>query len=156
LPGHLALVCLLRIKLKALKIFPRRSKKLAIALAGLVSLTAATIAFAVQPTVGLGSTSNYAVLAGEGITNTGPTKVSGSAGSDMGSSPKGTFTGAASITNLSGTTYTAVDSKTTAAKAALVGAYNDAAGRTPATTVSGDLGGRTLKQGVYKSGSSLG
>jgi len=35
-------------------------------------------------------------------------------------------------------------------------AYNDAAARTPAATVSGDLGGRTLTAGVYKSASSLG
>ena len=35
-------------------------------------------------------------------------------------------------------------------------AYNDAASRTPAVTVAGDLGGLTLTPGVYKSGSSLG
>jgi uncharacterized repeat protein (TIGR01451 family) len=38
----------------------------------------------------------------------------------------------------------------------LTAAYNDAAGRTPATSVSGDLGGRTLTPGAYNSASSLG
>jgi hypothetical protein len=37
----------------------------------------------------------------------------------------------------------------------LTTAYNDAAGRTPATTVTADLGGQTLTTGVYKSASSL-
>ena len=35
-------------------------------------------------------------------------------------------------------------------------AYDDAAQRTPASTVTGDLGGSNLKAGVYRSGSSLG
>ena len=42
------------------------------------------------------------------------------------------------------------------AQSDLTTAYNSAAGRTPATTVSGDLGGRTLTPGVYKSASSMG
>jgi hypothetical protein len=38
----------------------------------------------------------------------------------------------------------------------LITASNDAAGRTPFTTVSGDLGGTTLVAGVYHSASSMG
>jgi type VI secretion system secreted protein VgrG len=115
----------------------------------------ANSAFAVQPTVDLGTTSSFAVLAGSGITSTGATTLSGSAGADIGSSPTGTFTGDTDVTT-SGTKYTAVDSKVTGAKDDLVLAYDDAAGRTPVTTVSAYLGNQTLKQGVYNSASSLG
>ena len=126
-----------------------------VAVAATMTLLLATSASAVQPTVGLGSTTVYAVLAGEGITNTGPTTVSGTAGGDMGSSPTGTFTGDTEVTT-TGTKFTAVDSQTTSAKDDLVIAYDDAAGRTPATTITADLGGQTLTAGVYNSASSIG
>lgn len=129
----------------------------AVAVAGLttISLALASASFAVQPTVELGTTESFAVLAGSGITNTGATTVSGTAGGDMGSSPTGSFTGEADVTT-NGTKYTAVDSIVDGAKDDLVIAYNDAAGRTPVNTVSADLGGQTLTQGVYNSASSLG
>ena len=127
----------------------------AVAAVATLSLAITTSASAAEVPVGLGSTSNYAVLAGEGITNTGSTTVSGTAGGDMGSAPTGTFTGDTLVTT-TGTKFTAVDSQTTAAKTDLVLAYDDAAGRTPATTVTADLGGQTLTQGVYNSASSLG
>lgn len=128
---------------------------LGIAAITVISLTMATSASAAQPTVGLGTTKSYAVLAGAGITNTGATTVSGTAGGDLGSSPTGSFTGDTLVTT-SGTKYTAVDAKTDGAKADLVTAYNDAAGRTPADSVAVELGGRTLKAGVYNSASELG
>jgi LPXTG-motif cell wall-anchored protein len=133
----------------------KRGGVFAVAAIATLSLSIASASYAVQPTVGLGSTSNFAVLAGSGITNTGATTVSGTAGGDMGSSPTGSFTGDTLVTT-SGTKYTAVDSTVTAAKDDLVLAYDDAAGRTPATTISDDLGGKTLTQGVYASASSLG
>jgi hypothetical protein len=120
-----------------------------------ISLTLATSASAVQPTVNLGSTSVYAVLAGAGITNTGATTISGTAGGDLGSAPTAGITGDTLITT-SGAKHPAADAQTLAAKDDLVTAYNDAAGRIPATTVAADLGGQTLTQGVYKSASSLG
>jgi LPXTG-motif cell wall-anchored protein len=43
----------------------------------------------------------------------------------------------------------------TAAKTALVTAYDDAAGRTPATTVTADLGGQTLVGGVYNAAAAM-
>jgi LPXTG-motif cell wall-anchored protein len=115
----------------------------------------ATGAQAVQPIVNLGTTESFAVLAGSGITNTGPTTVSGTAGGDMGSSPTQAFTGEVDVTT-TGTKYTAPSAVVDGAKADLETAYNDAAGRIPADTVSADLGGQTLTEGVYKSGSSLG
>lgn len=120
----------------------------------LASMGSSVAGFAVQPKVNLGLAESFAVLAGSGITNTGATTASGSAGANFGSSPTGTFTGNVLVTT-SGTKYTAVDAAVTAAKVDLTTAYNDAAGRTPATTVTADLGGQTLTTGVYKSASSL-
>lgn len=126
----------------------------AIAIIAIIGLIAGGVASNAETPVGLGSTTNFAVLAGSGITNTGPTTVSGSAGGDIGSSPTGTFTGDTLVTT-TGTKYTAVDSVVTAAQTALTTAYNDAAGRTSTGTVSADLGGQTLVSGVYTSASSL-
>lgn len=111
-------------------------------------------ASAALPAVNLGTAQNFAVLAGSGITNTGATTLSGTWGADIGSSPTGTFTGDTTVTT-SGTKYTAVDSAVTNAKAGLVTAYDDAAGRTSTATVAADLGGQTLVEGVYTSASSL-
>ena len=73
----------------------------------------------------------------------------------MGSHPTGTFTGAENVVS-AGTIYSGAESIVDNAKADLVTAYNDAAGRIPAETVTADLGGQTLVPGVYKSGSTLG
>jgi LPXTG-motif cell wall-anchored protein len=110
---------------------------------------------AAQPTVGLGSATSFAVLAGSGITNTGATTVGGTAGGDLGSSPTATFTGEVLVTT-SGTKYTAASAAVDSAKTDLVVAYNDAVGRTPAITIAGDLGGQTLVPGVYNSASTVG
>ena len=136
--------------------------KSAIAVSSLAALAllvasagSSTNSFAAQPKVDLGLASSFAVLAGSGITNTGPTTASGTAGADFGSSPTGSFTGDTDVTVTNGTKYTAVDAAVTAAKVDLTTAFNDAAGRTPATTVTADLGGQTLTTGVYNSASSL-
>lgn len=96
-------------------------------------------------TVGLGTTTSFAVLAGSGITNTGPTTING----DVGTYPTTTQTGFGSVT-LNGTNHNG-DSVTQGAKTDLVTAYNDAAGRTPVTTIPTELGGTTLVPGVYSS-----
>ena len=132
-----------------------RRAALLISAVAIVSLALSSGAKAVQLPVELGLTSDYAVLAGSGITNTGPTTVSGSLGADLGSSPTGTFTGSADVTT-TGTKFTADDAQTIAAQVDLTTAYLDAAGRTPINTVSADLGGQTLTEGVYNSASSLG
>ncbi len=108
----------------------------------------ASTANAVGPTtVGLRTADSFAVLAGSGITNTGPTTING----DVGSFPTTTQTGFASVT-LTGTNH-AGDGVTQGAKTDLTTAYNDAAGRTPVTTVPTELGGTTLAAGVYNAAS---
>jgi hypothetical protein len=110
-----------------------------------VSFTGAT-AEAAQPPVGLGTAGSFAVLAGAGITNTNATTITG----DVGTFPNTSETGFGSVT-LNGTDH-AGDAVTQQAKADLVTAYDDAAGRTPATAVATELGGTTLGPGVYSSG----
>lgn len=123
-----------------IKILPRILPAL-IALAG-----GLTTAFA-QIAVDLGSAANFAVLAGSAITFSGPTTVTG----DIGSSPTATITGIGSVTFLSGSNH-AGDSFTQTAKADLLTAYNDAAGRSGSTTIGTQLGGTTLTPGVYSAG----
>lgn len=100
--------------------------------------------------VELRSAGNFAVLAGATVTSTGATTVTGDLGVSPGSSvtgfPPGILVGA----------LHAGDATSAIAMGDLTTAYNDAAGRTLcAITVAGDLGGRTLTPGLYKSTSSL-
>lgn len=95
--------------------------------------------------IDLGTAKNFAVLAGSGITNTGPTTING----DIGTFPTPTETGRASIV-LTGTDH-AGDAVTQQAKIDLITAYNQAAGAGPAAAVATELGGRTLTPGVYAS-----
>ena len=107
------------------------------------------MSMAAQPTVNLGTTSSFAVLAGETITNTGSTTISGDAGGNVGLHPGTAFPGQAGVT-LSGAVHLA-DAVALQAKNDLVTAYDDAAGRTPVTSIATELGGRTLTPGVYDS-----
>ncbi len=109
------------------------------------------VAFAAQPPVDLGTTESFAILAGSTITNTGSTIISGDAGGNVGLYPGTAFPGQASVT-LSGEVHLA-DAVAQVAKDDLVTAYNDAAGRTPVTTIPTELGGQTLTPGVYDSAS---
>jgi len=117
------------------------------ALGLLLALAFAGNALGAQPPVGLATADSYAVLAGTTVTNTGPTTVSGDLGLSPGSSvtgfPPGLVFGTQNVANPA-----AVQAQND-----LTTAYNDAAGRTPATTVVGDtLGGLTLTAGVYSGG----
>jgi hypothetical protein len=91
----------------------------------------------------------FSVLAGSTVTNTGSTTVSGDVGVSPGTAVTGFPPGLAS-----GAIHKA-DSAAAQAQAALTAGYIDAAGRSGGTSVSGDLVGRTLTAGVYKSTSSL-
>ena len=108
-------------------------------------------AMASTPMVDLGTATGFAVLAGAGITNTGPTTITG----DVGSSPTPSITGFGSVT-LNGTNHGG-DADTQLAKIDLSSAYDSAAGRTADVFYGGgfDLGGLTLAPGVYNGSSSL-
>jgi Ice-binding-like len=122
---------------------------LALAIVGLLFAFGSN-AVAAPTAVGLGTAGSFAVLAGTGITNTGPTTITG----DIGTFPDPSITGFGSLT-LNGTNH-ADDSVTQGAKTDLVTAYNTAAGQGPTTPVSpADLVGKTLKPGVYNSASAI-
>ena len=103
------------------------------------------------PTVNLGTADSFAVLAGSGITITGPTTLTG----DIGTYPTSAITGLGNVT-LTGTNHDN-DAVTQIAKTDLHTAFNDAAGRSADVTYSGgfDLAGLTLVAGVYHDASSL-
>ena len=92
-------------------------------------------ALAAQPPVGLGTADSFAVLAGSTVTNTGPSTINGNLGVSPGTAVTGFPPG-----KVNGTIH-AADGVAGQAKTDLTTAYNDAAGRTPALAVSGDLGG---------------
>ena len=104
---------------------------------------------AAQPTLNLGTTAGFAVLAGSTITNTGTTTINGSVGGDVGLSPGTVFSGKESIT-VSGAVHLA-DAVAVKAKDDLVTAYDDAVGRLPVTRIPTELGGTTLTPGIYDS-----
>jgi type VI secretion system secreted protein VgrG len=107
-------------------------------------------ALAATATVNLGTSAAYAVLAGSTITNTGPTSIGG----DIGLSPGTAVTGFPPGSQTSGT-MNVTNAAALGAENDLITASVDAAGRTPFTTVTGDLGGTTLVGGVYQSASSM-
>ena len=98
----------------------------------------------------LGAAAYFAILAGSTVTNTGATFVTGNLGVSPGSAVTGFPPGI-----LKGVMH-AADPASARAMADLTTAYNDLAGRTLApVSVAGNIGGRTLTPGLYKSTSSL-
>jgi len=118
--------------------------------AGLASLSLAGTAQAAPVGVGLGTASPFAVLAGAGVTNTGPTTLRG----DLGTYPTTSTTGTGTLTII-GVNHGG-DAVTQGAKGDLRTGYDTAAGEGPPQPVTADLGGRTLTAGVYRSASTLG
>jgi ice-binding like protein/Big-like domain-containing protein len=120
-----------------------------VALAANHSWTFTTAACGQLP-VALGAASNFVVLAGSTVTNTGLTTITG----DLGVSPGTAVTGFGPGI-LVGALH-AGDPTAAQGIADLTTAYNDAAGRTLCpVSVAGNLGGQTLAPGLYKSTSSL-
>jgi len=125
------------------------------------------IAQPLQP-VNLGSTANFAILAGSLVSNVPNSAVTGDIGLSPAAGANITGFGAAEVT---GIVYTvdetgpagsvASASMLTTAKGDITIAYNDAAGRTPIPVGvfldpgAGDIGGMTLIAGLYKFTSSL-
>ena len=105
-----------------------------------------------DPPVPLGSAASFSVLSGAlgtAVTNTGATVVSG----DVGSSP-GTVAGFPDGSS-AGAIHSA-DTTAASARADLVSALDDAAGRVPHTEFAGDLGGRTFGVGVHHASAAVG
>lgn len=115
---------------------------------GILVLPAGT-AGAEATAVGLGTAEPFAVLAGAGITNTGPTTLGG----DIGTYPTPTITGVSDLT-ITGTNHGG-DAVSQGAKPDVLTAYNTLAGQGPTQPTGADLTGRTLVSGVYNSGSSI-
>lgn len=105
----------------------------------------------VQSTISLDAASNFAILAGSEVTNTGATVITG----DIGLSP-GTSIGGFPPGILNGTQHIN-DAIANQAKLDIVDTYNDIAARTctDKVTLSGNIGGLTLTPGLYFSTSSL-
>jgi LPXTG-motif cell wall-anchored protein/uncharacterized repeat protein (TIGR01451 family) len=122
---------------------------LVVTLVAVMAVPAASVA-ASEPTVNLGTTASYAVLAGSTITNTGPTVITG----DIGLSPGSAITGEDEITR-NGARHVA-DAAAVLAKSDLTAAFDDASSRALTTTLDGvELGGRILGPGVYETGGVL-
>ncbi|MGZ4791196.1 MAG: ice-binding family protein [Ilumatobacteraceae bacterium] len=97
--------------------------------------------------VGLGTATSFAVLAGQTVTNTGASVISGDVGLSPGSAVVGFPPG---LVN-NGTLHV-TDAVAAQAQLDLTAAYDDAAGRTPVTPIGPDLSGLTLTTGVYSAG----
>jgi hypothetical protein len=123
----------------------RRAKRVALFLALLLVISAAVPAtsIAAEPTVNLGTSAPFAVLAHSTITNTGATTITGDVGLHPGTDVTGwgtvTLTGAMHIT----------DAVALLATTDLETAYSDAAGRPVSATLTSELGGLTVLPGVY-------
>lgn len=116
----------------------------AVAAAATVLIFNPTAASAAAAPVGLGTAGNFSVLAGSTVTNTGATTMAQSLGVSPGSAATGFPPGL-----VGGETHLA-DPVALQAKSDLTTAFNDAAGRTPFTTLASELGGTTLIPGVYR------
>lgn len=113
---------------------------------------------AATSTVNLGTATNFAILAGTGITNvptsviTGNVGLSPAAGSNYAGLTKAEVTGTIYDVNGAGPAGSVNNpALMTTAKNDLTAAFLDTAGRTPVTTVASELGGTTLTDGVYDS-----
>jgi len=88
------------------------------------------------------------VLASATVTNTGPSWITGQVGLSPGTSVTGFPPGTSGHQDIA-------NAAAILAKTDLTAAYNNAAGQTPFITLSGDLAGRTLVAGTYRSTGGL-
>lgn len=102
---------------------------------------------ALTTTIDLTDADSFVILAGSTVVNTGSSVVNGDLGLTPGSSVIGFPPGV-----LNGTEHVD-DSIAVQAQNSLTTAYNDALGRTPATTIATELGGTTKTTGIYSADS---
>jgi hypothetical protein len=115
---------------------------------GLLALVGGASAAATA--VPLASTTTFGVLAGGGISYTGPDTVNG----DIGTFATTSETGTGALT-VNGVNH-AGDAVTQQAKIDLVTAYLNAQAQGPTQPIVADLGGQTLGAGVYNSATTIG
>ncbi len=116
---------------------------LAVALTGSAEAGTATA-------VPLGTAQSFVVLAGAGVSDTGPTTLNG----DLGTYPTTTINGTGTVTD-NGTNHGG-DAVTQGAQSDLTNAFTVAAGEGPTSPIVTDLGGQTLTPGIYNSATSIG
>ncbi len=123
----------------------------------IMSLSLAALMFLIWPAPALaaggplpniGTAGNYAVLASATVTNTGPSWITGQIGLSPGTSVTGFPPGTSGHQDIA-------NGAAGQAKIDLTTAYNNAAGQVPFTTLSGDLGSRTLVAGTYRTSGGL-
>jgi hypothetical protein len=141
------LLTLLRVADTISSVRNKRRSVVSVALAALVFIVWPLAALA-NTLVPLATAGNYAVIGGTTITNTGPTWITGelalSPGTAVTGFPPG-VSGHKDVTNAAAGQ----------AQSDLTNAYNNAAGQTPFVTISGNIGGRTLVAGTYRTTGGL-
>jgi len=137
--------------------FMNVTRSLRIGLVAAAAIFLSHSATAMTPPVLLGTDSNFAILAGSGITFAGAVNSTTITG-DIGTFPTTSITGLGNVVLTGSSVNHAGDAVTQQAKNDLVTAYNDAAGRSPTITYGPifDLGGQTLTSGVYNDPTSFG
>ena len=104
-----------------------------------------------QTFVDLETATDFAVLAGTTITNTGATTIDGDVGVSPGTAVTGFVPPPHSVTLTPGSTLHLNDAVAIQAQTDLTAAYLDAEGQGPPTTIATELGGQILTSGVYDS-----
>jgi LPXTG-motif cell wall-anchored protein len=127
-----------------------RVGRVAVALGVALGVVTSQSVAAQEAPVDLGTATNFAVLAGTTVTNTGSSIISG----DLGVSPGSAIVGFPPGVVTEGVIH-AADAVALQAQADVTTAFNDAAGRAATSVIAADLGGQTLVSGVY-SGGALG
>lgn len=95
--------------------------------------------------VNLGTASNFAILGGSTLTNTGTSVINGNMGLSPGTAVSGFLTGVVNgVQEIANT-------NAEQAKVDLVAAYNNAAGQSPTITIPTELGGTIMLPGAYSS-----
>ncbi|TXK12210.1 ice-binding family protein [Microbacterium hatanonis] len=118
----------------------------------LVGLTVGGSSAVAATSVGLGTAEPYVVLGGQSVTNTGNSTLDG----DLGVYPGTSITGFPPGQVIGGGVIHQTDENAEQAQIDLVTAYNAAASQAPDATITADLGGQTLVDGVYFSASTVG
>lgn len=107
-----------------------------------------SISQAANPTVVLGSTSSFAVLASSTITNTGATTIGGSAGGNVGLWSGTSYTGSGTVVQSNGVNHI-TDSAANTAQTDLSAAITSANSPAATSLAAADLAGKTIFPGVY-------